>query len=224
VSVQRPAVRAATTPAGRPANRAANRPADGGFTLIELLVSMFLLAVLGTAGFQMLFQINATRDGIERQSTRLNSLQRTFYWMAEDVTQIIDRPIRSAVDAPLPALFLDIANGASFEFTRAGWANPAGDIMPPRSSLQRVAWSLEGDKLMRSYWYHLDPVDEQPSRRRQLLEAVEAMELRFLDGEGEWQDSWPPPGEETPSLPAALEVTLALADLGDVVRVFALPR
>jgi len=49
------------------------------FTLIELLVAMFLLAILGTAGFQMLFQINNTRDRIEETSSRLASLQRTFF-------------------------------------------------------------------------------------------------------------------------------------------------
>jgi len=195
-----------------------------GFTLIELLVAMFLLAVLGTAGFQMLFQINATRDGIARQSERLTELRRTFYWMAEDVTQIIDRPVRSAVDAPLPALLLDISGEPAFELTRAGWDNPAGDVMPARSSLQRVSWRLEDDKLMRSYWYHLDPTDEAPSRRRQLLDDVEELGLRFLDGDGDWQDSWPPPDAEEPGLPTALELTLTLADLGEVTRVFALPR
>ena len=196
-----------------------------GFTLIELLVAMFLLAVLGTAGFQMLFQITATRDGIEAQSDRLNALQRTFYWFAEDVTQIVDRPVRSAVDAPLPPLLVDIAGDGALEMTRGGWANPAADVMPPRSTLQRVSWRLEGDRLFRSYWYHLDPVDEEPTRRRQLIDGVEAMTLRFLDAEGEWQESWPPrEAEESPGLPAALEVKLVLADLGDVVRVFALPR
>ena len=79
-----------------------------GFTLIELLVAMFLLAILGTAGFQMLFQITATRERIEETSDRLTSLQRTFYWMAEDVTQIIDRPIRSAVGSTLPAVQFNI--------------------------------------------------------------------------------------------------------------------
>ena len=209
--------------------RASRRRAGGvrGFTLIELLVALFLLAVLGTAGFQMLFQITATRDAIARQSDRLNALQRTFYWLAEDVTQIIDRPVRSAVDAPLPPLMIDIAEAGAFELTRGGWTNPAGDVMPPRSSLQRVAWRLEEDRLLRSYWYHLDPIDEAPTRRRQLLDGVEAMTLRFMDVEGEWQDSWPPRDtrpEDEAGLPAALEVTLALADLGDVVRVFALPR
>ena len=195
-----------------------------GFTLIELLVAMFLLAVLGTAGFQMLFQITATRDAIENQSDRLNSLQRTFYWLAEDITQIVERPVRSAVGADLPALLFDLSGESVFELTRGGWSNPAADVMPPRSNLQRVVWALEEDKLMRSYWYHLDPLDETPSRRRQLLDRVEQLTLRFLDVEGEWQESWPPPDAEDPGLPAAIELTLALEDFGDVRRVFALPR
>ena len=226
MSAVRPAGRAlAATRPPRRRRRPAARRRGAGFTLIELLVALFLLAILGTIGFQMLFQINDTRDGIARQSERLTALQRTFYWLAEDVTQIVDRPVRSAVGSALPALLVDISGEAAVEFTRGGWANPAADVMPPRSSLQRVAWRLEEDRLVRSYWYHLDPVEEAPTRRRQLLDDVEAMTLRFLDLEGEWQDSWPPRDtEEAPGLPAALEITLALADLGDIVRVFALPR
>lgn len=95
--------------------------------------------------------------------------------------------------------------------------------MPPRSNLQRVSWALEDDKLFRSYWYHLDPVDESPSRRRQLLDRVEDVSLRFLDASGDWQESWPPPNSEDPGLPRAVEFTFELEDLGPVRRVFALP-
>lgn len=198
-------------------------PSTRGFTLIELLVAMFLLAVLGTAGFQMLFQINTARERIELQADRLNSLQRTFYWLAEDVSQIIDRPIRSAVDAPLPGLQFNVEGESLFELTRAGWSNPVADVSPPRSSLQRVAWSLEEDRLLRQYWYHLDPIDEAPTRRRQLLDGVEELTLRFLDRSGGWQENWPPLDVENPGMPAALEFTLLLKDLGSVVRLFALP-
>jgi general secretion pathway protein J len=194
-----------------------------GFTLIELLVAMFLLAVLGTAGFQMLFQINSARESIEAQSTRLNSLQRTFYWLAEDITQIIDRPIRSAVDAELPGLQFNVQGESLFEFTRAGWSNPAADVSPPRSTLQRVSYALDEDRLMRSYWYHLDPIDEAPTRRRQLLDRVDDLTLRFLDKAGDWHESWPPPDVENPGMPAAIELTLQLQDYGPVVRLFGLP-
>ncbi len=194
-----------------------------GFTLIELLVAMFLLAILGTAGFQMLFQITATRDRIELQSERLSELQRTFYWLAEDITQIANRPIRSAVDLELPPLQLNLEGENLFEFTRAGWANPAAEVSPARSNMQRVAYGLDGDKLMRQYWYHLDPIDETPTRRRQMLSGVESLDLRFLDSAGDWQDSWPPPDIEDPGMPLAIEIKLELEDYGDVTRVFALP-
>jgi general secretion pathway protein J len=200
---------------------------DRGFTLIELLVAMFLLAILGTAGFRMLTQISATRVAIEAQADRLAQLQRTFYWLAEDVTQIVNRTVRSSVDEPLPAFQVNLAGGSLFDLTRAGWVNPVANALPPRSDLQRVSWSLEEDALMRSYWYHLDPLDEAPSRRRQLLDRVEDLRLRYLDVDGEWSDSWPPLSsqglEDAPSLPRAIEFVFELEDLGDVRRVFALP-
>lgn len=197
--------------------------AQRAFTLIELLVAMFLLAILGSAGFQMLFQITATRDSIDKQSVRLSELQRTFYWLAEDVTQIADRSVRSAVDSTLPALQFNLQGESLFEFTRAGWANPAADVSPARSNLQRVAYTLDDDKLIRQYWYHLDPVDEVPTRRRQMLTGVESLTFRFLDRSGEWTESWPPSNTEDPGLPLAIEFNLELDDYGDVFRVFALP-
>lgn len=201
----------------------ATRKSAAGFTLIELLVAMFLLAILGTAAFQMLFQINAIREGIDNQSTRLTELQRTFYWMAEDVTQIADRSVRSAFDSELAPLQVNIEGQNLLELTRAGWANPAADVSPVRSNLQRVAYSLEEDKLIRQYWYHLDTVNEEPARRRQLLSGVEDMSLRFLDTDGEWNDTWPPPDETEPGIPAAIEFNLELQDYGRVTRLFALP-
>lgn len=194
-----------------------------GFTLIELLVAMFLLAILGTAGFQMLFQMTATRDRIDAQSARITQLQRTFYWLAEDITQIADRPVRSAVDAQLAPLQFNLQGESLFEFTRAGWSNPAAEVSPTRSNLQRVAYALDGDKLIRQYWYHLDPVDEAPTRRRQMIDGVDSLSYRFMNGQGEWIESWPPDGDENPGMPLAIEFTLELEDFGNVARVFALP-
>ena len=218
----KPSTVSATTAKER--RRRCSARVTAGFTLIELLVAMFLLAVLGTAGFQMLFQITGARERIEQQSDRLNELQRTFYWLAEDVTQIIDRPIRSALDSELPSVQFNLQGESLFEFTRSGWTNPAADVSPPRSTLQRVSYSLEGDRLLRNYWYHLDPVDEAPTRRRQMLTQVDNLTLRFLDKSGSWQESWPPLDIEDPGSPLAVEFTFELADLGPIKRVFGLPN
>ena len=215
----------AVQPGARPVANARTARHAKGFTLIELLVAMFLLAILGTAGFQMLFQITATRDRIEAQSARISELQRTFYWMAEDVNQIIDRPVRSALGSTLEPLQVNIQGDNLIEFTRAGWMNPAADVSPVRSSLQRVAYTLEGDKLIREYWYHLEPTDEAPSRRRQMLSGVDSLTFRFLDSDGEWQNSWPSVDADIDddSMPLMIEFNLELQDYGNVVRVFALP-
>lgn len=195
-----------------------------GFTLIEVMVAMFLLAIIGAAGFTMLQQITNARTRIETQSDRLTELQRTFYWLTEDITQIIDRPVRSAVDSILPAFQYNVQGASLMDFTRAGWANPAADILPARSSLQRVSYRLEDDRLLRSYWYHLDSLDEEPTKQRQLLTGVEELTVRFMDPDGSWQNEWPPLNvEEEPGLPRALEFTFILNDLGSVVRVFGLP-
>lgn len=198
-----------------------------GFTLIELLVAMFLLAILGTAGFRMLTQILATQEAVETQADRLAQLQRTFYWLAEDITQVVDRPVRSAVDEPVPGFQVNLAGGSLFDMTRGGWVNPVAEAMTPRSDLQRVSWSLEGDTLFRSYWYHLDPLDETPTRTRQILDRIEDLQLRFLDRDGTWGTNWPPLSsdglDEPPALPRAIEFQFQLEDLGDVRRVFALP-
>lgn len=194
-----------------------------GFTLIELLVAMFLLAILGTIGFQMLFQMTATQERIETQSSRLAELQRAFYWLAEDITQIADRPVRSAISSTLEPFQVNIEGDAIFELTRAGWANPAADVSPVRSNLQRVAYALEGDSLFRQYWYHLDPIDESPTRRRQMLTGLDSVNLRFLDREGSWKNDWPPIDTPDAGLPLAVELTFELQDFGEIVRVFALP-
>ena len=113
---------------------------SAGFTLIELLVAMFLLAILGTAGFQMLFQITATRDRIDQQSVRLSELQRTFYWLAEDVTQIADREVRSAVDSKLSPLQFNLegVNSNRFSPSKLNCKGESFESTAERTSLSAI--------------------------------------------------------------------------------------
>jgi len=134
-----------------------------GFTLIEMLVAVFLLAVLGAAGFTMLFQMNKTRGVVIGQADRITELQRTFYWMNEDFSQAVDRPVRSASDDRIPSLLFSLQGESLIQISRSGWTNPAREVSPARSDMQRVSYSLEDDKLIRSYWYHLDTTEDVPS-------------------------------------------------------------
>jgi general secretion pathway protein J len=106
--------------------------------------------------------------------------------------------------------------------TRAGWANPAGI---QRSALQRVTYVLENGTLRREHWPVLDATMTTTTVRRELVDKVKSVTLRYMDVSFNWRDQWPPQalaGDPTANLrlrPIAVEVTLELEDWGSIVRV-----
>jgi type II secretion system protein J len=107
-------------------------------------------------------------------------------------------------------------------FTRAGWANPAGIQRP---ALERVTYILENGTLRREHWPVLDAVMTTPTVRRELLDKVKSVTVRYMDLSFNWSDQWPPQalaGDPNANLrlrPIAVEVTLELEDWGSIVRV-----
>lgn len=122
-----------------------------------------------------------------------------------------------------PTAYAPLLQAALVNFTRGGWANPAG---VPRSELQRVGYVLRDHQLVRQYLPVLDADATVPLQEQVLLEHVEAFALRFMDGSLTWQKNWPTPlVANGPALdlvrmrPVAVEVTLRLEDYGTLVRV-----
>jgi general secretion pathway protein J len=111
-------------------------------------------------------------------------------------------------------------------FTRVGWANPAGIQRP---AVERVTYILEDGTLRREHWPELDATLQTPTVRRELLDKVKSVTLRYMDVSFNWRDEWPPPtlvGDPTANLrlrPVAVEVTLELEDWGKIVRVIEIP-
>jgi type II secretion system protein J len=107
-------------------------------------------------------------------------------------------------------------------FTRAGWANPAGIQRP---ALERVTYILENGTLRREHFPVLDAVMTTPTVRRELLDKVKSVTVRYMDVSFNWRDQWPPQalaGDPNANLrlrPIAVEVTLELEDWGSIVRV-----
>jgi general secretion pathway protein J len=107
-------------------------------------------------------------------------------------------------------------------FTRGGWSNPVGI---QRSELQRVSYSIEKGALIRRYYPVLDATEAVLPVKRQLIDHVKGLSLRFMDAGHNWQNGWPPITSgaggpaATPRLrPVAVEVTIELDDWGVVVR------
>ena len=80
------------------------RRRQAGFTLIELLVASAVFAIIGGAAYTGWYQIQQTREMVETHSARLAELQRAFFWIGEDMEQLVLRPIVDEVGGTSPSL------------------------------------------------------------------------------------------------------------------------
>lgn len=196
----------------------------GGFTLLELLIAISIFAMIGLGSYQVLASVLRAQEATGASSEMLTRMQRTYLRLSQDFRQVIDRPVRDNYGETLPPLFTP-QRGNDLEFTRTGWRNPLGR---PRSELQRVAFQLEGDTLLRHYWPVLDRAQDSEPVTQVVLHDVAHFRLRLLDPAGNWHTSWPPaqrglgetPAGEDELLPVAIELELGVDKLGDLRWLF----
>lgn len=196
-----------------------------GFTLVELLVAVAVFAVFAVLAYGGLSTVIRQREISDRAMARLAEVQRAIRTMSTDLAQINPRPVRDIIgDAQLPALVAGTRAPFPVELTRGGWSNAIGS---PRSTLQRIAYLIEEDKLVRLQWTVLDRTQASQPLRWELLDNVEAMTIRFLDPTRQWHTEWPPEGiDELSRLrlqPIGAEITIELGDWGVVTRLVEIP-
>lgn len=205
-----------------------NRVRQNGFTLIEFIVATAVLAIMGGVAYAGWFNVSNIADRTQATVARFDDIQRTFYWFTEDFEQIVKRDSTDELGGQHKSLEVSELGEYLIRITRGGWTNPALVQMPPRSDLQQVAYYLDSDnRLLRRYWYHVDQFDDASFTDRLVLTDVTALTFRFMDGTGEWQNTWPPEDnvdEDFDLMPVALETTLELEKLGSVKRLFVLPN
>lgn len=227
-------------------NRAADR--QQGFTLIEVMVAVAISLVIATLSYGFLSSAITAKDSSDEALVTVNQLETVFQLLATDLHHVVDRDLPSAAvglgsEDPAPAFMGgDSTNrGANYllgdyvlRFARDGWANP---LQQPRSDLQRVGYRWFDGQLWRDYWPERNqPLDEEPTGQRLLIDDVKAIRIRFLPFSAKqvngaaWQNVWPPQEENQQAangvdrtLPAAVEITLTMEEVGDVQRIISLP-
>ena len=192
-----------------------------GFTLLELLIALAIFALLAVMAYGGLSKVLATEDILAEQLDRLTEVQRTFTYLEHDILQAVPRPVRSEFGDVQPYLQGRdplLARGQPLlALTRTGYPNPLG---ARRSNLLRVDWRLEDDSLYRDTWPVLDRAQDTKPRSRRFCTRVERFGLRYLDSKKKWQTQWPPEGQAAQAvvMPLAVEITLELADWGELKR------
>lgn len=192
----------------------------GGFTLLELLVALSIFALLAAMAYGGLNTVMKARAATDAQALRLSQLQYTFFWLGRDIEQTVNRTVRDEYGDPQPALRGIELGDYRLALTRGGWRNP---VHRPRSTLQRVAYGLRDDQLLRVYWNVLDRAPDSQPVENVLLDGVERLELRYLDAKKEWHDDWPAAvtgAAANTAPPLAVEVTIETKQEGRITRLF----
>jgi len=191
-----------------------------GFTLIEVLVALAIFGMLAAIAYGTLSRTLSNAEVLTERMQRLQSLQRTMRYLSEDFMQLAPRPVRGDLgDNPGPALHTDVQSDFAVELTHGGWSNPAA---LPRATLQRVAYRLEENELVRYHWTVLDRTLSNEPAGRALLDEVDSIVFRFMQENGDWTEEWPP--ENRPGIlglrqrPRAVEIVLTLTDTTEISR------
>jgi general secretion pathway protein J len=191
-----------------------------GFTLIELLVAVAIVAIIGVMALVGLNRVIDQQALARERTERWQEIQLAMRLITQDLAQLHPRATREELgETYQPSLLADPSAQFALEFSRGGWANPAG---VPRGTVLRVAYNWEDDKLVRLHWAVMDRTLATPPVRAEILDGVTNVEVRFRDTAGEWHLEWPPLNRRGPqgmiTQPRAVEFAIELTDFGRVFR------
>ncbi len=181
-----------------------------GFTLLELLIALGIFGIMSVMAYGGLSAVVDTRNQVSASMVRLADLQRSIHRIQSDIESTQHRPIRDEFGDLRAAMLWDTSQNG-LELTRGGWRNP---LTLPRSSMERVAYFLEEDRLIRRSWRVLDRPQNPVYIDTVLLDDVEGFSVKFLHNKNEWEAEWPPANvvNENPPLPMAVEFNIETKD------------
>ena len=192
------------------------------------MIASIIFAIMAVMAYGGLDNVMDNSEASQQALNRLKQAQHTVTILNRDLNQLVQRDIRDGFGTTQPYLMAGNDVDNLIEFTRSGRVNPGRLI---RSSLQRVAYRFDEDKLVRLQWPQLDRTQEMEAKQSILIDEVEQVTIRFLDQNNEWQDQWPPLNAQTTAVasggtagtasgPVAIEVVLQLKDWGDIRRLY----
>ena len=180
-----------------------------GFTLLEILIALAIFAVMSMMAYAGLAAVLDARASTVPRAQQLAQLQTTLYLLNEDLSQVINRPIRDQLGSSEPAFSIGRGNEILI-FTRTV---PSWSTNSSENNLLRVSYSLEKEALYRRVWTIPDRTQQTEYRRRKLL-VTQGVTIKGFSAKTK---TW---GEVVGEIPQALDISFKLDGLGSVHRTF----
>ena len=190
-----------------------------GFTLLEVLIAISIFALIGLGSNAVLRTVVNAEDTSRYVGDEVITMSRALAAMERDFTQLTLRNIKDQYGDTLPALMVNFGPH-TVELTRSGWSNPA---QLPRSSLQRVAYSINSDdELIRHFWLVLDRAQNTEPKSKVLFTDVQDFRVS-LRTDSRVLDQWPSNElQEDGDQPRLLQIDLTLAHVGSIQALYPL--
>ncbi len=189
--------------------------------MLELLIASIIFAIMAIMAYGGLANVMENSKSSEAALKRLQQVQQSISVISRDFSQLVPRAIRDEYGNIQPAFIAGSNIDNLVEFTRGGRVNPANLL---RSTLLRIAYQFDGEKLVRLQWPQLDRAPGIKVKKTTLIDNIDEVTIRFLDQKGKWQEQWPPLNAATGSNTelVAIEIILKLNDWGEIRRLYAM--
>ncbi|MFN3312251.1 MAG: type II secretion system minor pseudopilin GspJ [Hyphomonas sp.] len=197
---------------------------DAGMTLLETLISLFLIALIATAGSGMLIQALRGARLVDERGADAREIDSALALIRNDLEAFTGRPARTGLASEGDTVFDGrgpVSGGRIFSFVRNGWADPGN--LSGRSDLQLVEYAYERGTLIRRSWRSPDPGPATPVVEQRLLEGLEGLEVRYGRTRS-WRGNWIAEGgdDEAEALPDKVELTFRFAPDDELIARFRL--
>jgi general secretion pathway protein J len=194
---------------------AAARP--HGFTLVEVLVATAVFAIMSALAWGGLNAVIRARATLVAEQQDFSRTLRAVGALERDLQAAVARPVRGNYGEQLPALRGDSDH---LELTRLGYASP---LIEARSALERVIYQQDGNSLRRGRFSVLDRAAGSLPEYSELRDRVRRFQLRYMDSQGAWLETWPRRDDVAEALPQAIEFRLDIDGVGEISRLVELP-
>jgi len=189
-----------------------------GFTLLELLVAMAIFAMIGIMAYGGLAAMIKSSEGSREAREQLAETQRGLRVLDDDLSMVINRPVRDGLGSPHLALMSGRDGTTLLEFTRTARVREGFAPAP----FSRIRYRLENETLLRDEWNPPDAAQLEPDQVITLWPNVVQVVFRFLE-DGQDNATWPPANAENMSLPQAISMQLLFKDGREITQVMLLP-
>lgn len=180
-----------------------------GFTLVEILVALVVMSVIMVLAYNAFDGILDMEARSKERFLEENRRSLATSIILNDFLHMRPRPVRDQLGGVRNA-YLAPSGEYAVEFTRGGL--PDFDTM--RGGIQRVAYRVENDRLIRTTWPTADSGANPEPLDQVLAAGISGFQAEQLDGDNRFVPLWPPLNESLSmaSLPAMVRITLQTTD------------